>query len=448
MYAKVNSLLQHPIFRRVFKNTAMLTGGKGMSAVLGLIYLALAAQILDVYAFGVLILIHTYVVVMKEITSFHSAQCVIRYGADYLENKNWLKLHSLLKFTTSLDVASSLIGALIAFLLLNTLAPVFDLPGEIIPLAKLYCLLIVFNFHSSSTGLLRLLDRFDILAKLLVVVPLVRLLGVSIAWLLDAGLVFFLFVWFLANVLRSLATIFIAIRLFIRSKMLAGWNWSFVHISKDHSGIWRFAITTNIHTSLKLINTQISTLVVGAILGPAAVGLFKIALEMSKVLSKPAQLFTETLYPELAKLVSKGDLKQLWKIIVRAGFAGMGVSALVIFILLLFGKQLITLIFGIEFVPAYAVLMLLMLAGTVSISTFAFDPAMYAVGRPGIPMRAEVISSLVQLAASILLLMHIGLTGAGYAAIIGTTTLATILISAAYHLLKKHPTQTLKQAQQ
>ena len=74
------------LYRRVFKNSAMLTAGKLYTALAGLVYLALATRALGAHNFGVLILIHAYAVAIRDFITLKTAECVVRYGALCLEN--------------------------------------------------------------------------------------------------------------------------------------------------------------------------------------------------------------------------------------------------------------------------------------------------------------------------------------------------------------------------
>ena len=83
---------------------------------MGLGYLAIATHTLGVHQFGILILIHIYVVVIREFTSFSTSHSVIRYGAACLKDNNRDHFQSLIKFTLLLDMGSAIIGTLIAVL--------------------------------------------------------------------------------------------------------------------------------------------------------------------------------------------------------------------------------------------------------------------------------------------------------------------------------------------
>jgi len=71
--------------RRVLLNSARLLGGKSVSAVFGLGYVALAARGLGLEGYGTLILIHTFTAVVSRIFSFKSWQTLLRYGTPLLQ---------------------------------------------------------------------------------------------------------------------------------------------------------------------------------------------------------------------------------------------------------------------------------------------------------------------------------------------------------------------------
>ena len=48
------------LFRRIFSNAGLLLSRRAVAAVMGLAYLALAAQALGPAAFGALVLVHAY----------------------------------------------------------------------------------------------------------------------------------------------------------------------------------------------------------------------------------------------------------------------------------------------------------------------------------------------------------------------------------------------------
>ena len=79
----------------------------------------------------------------------------------------------------------------------------------------------------------------------------------------------------------------------------------------------------------------------------------------------------------------------------------------------------LSLVFGEGFVPAYTTLVLLVAAATITIAGFSFDPAIYAMGRPGIPLRVNAfVILLIYLPLLVVLTQTYGPAGAGFAMVI------------------------------
>ena len=57
--------------------------------------------------------------------------------------------------------------------------------------------------------------------------------------------------------------------------------------------------------------------------------------------------------------------------------------------MIFFGRDFLNIFFGLEFQQAYSVLLLLVLSACITIVGFCFDPALYAMGLPGLALRVN-----------------------------------------------------------
>ena len=416
------------LYRRVFKNSAMLTAGKLYTALAGLVYLALATRALGAHNFGVLILIHAYAVAIRDFITLKTSQCVVRYGALCLERNAREDFQKLVKFTMLLDLGFCLAGALAGMLAVPLVGPWFGVTPELVPAATIYCLMILFNFKTTSLGLLRLFDRFDLIALMLMLVPTIRLAGACIAFLYYQHVSAFLFFWFSAGALQCFATVWFGWREFSRRGFGKDMNLSMKHLIRPHEGIISFIWASHINRTLLTSSVHIATLIVGAMSGPATAGLFKIAQESAAVLIKPAQLFTETVYPEMTKIAVTKQFNRLWNVIRHSALVGGAIAGFILLLVFLFGQSLLGLFFGAEFVSAYDVLVLLMIGAAITMTSFALEPALFSIGRPDISMHIRVFTTILNIAVLVLLLPKIGLAGAGIAAIAGSLATALLLL--------------------
>jgi O-antigen/teichoic acid export membrane protein len=425
------------LFRRVVKNSGMVLSGKGVATLSGLAYFALAARGLGAADFGIIVLTHSVMILITQIMSFKSSEVLIKYGAGYIHDKEFEKFQRLVKLTLSLDLASGFVGALVGIATIQLLGSRLGLPDDSVSLASAYCVLIVLNIGATPSGILRLFNRFDLVAYQMLVDPITRLIGTAAAFYFDSPWQTYLLVWFLARFANSTTLIAIAWLELRRQDLLRIFDRDFRNLAAPHPGIWSFSWSSNLHGTVNLVGTQMATLVVAAVLGPAGAALFRVAQEIASVIGSASQFINNALYPEMVKLAAISAGKDIGRIIRRAGRAGLLVGIGFTAIVLIGGKAALFQLFGPEFVGAFGVLVLMSLASTIELVTFPYEPALYVAGRPQIAFYLKFLTSSVQIVALIVLLNLVGLSGAGYAAIMASSLAAILLLIVTKRVLRR-----------
>ena len=423
--------------RRIFRNAAALLGGKAVAGALSLGVLAVTARGLGPELFGALILIHSYVKLVGGLTKFQSWQAVIHYGAVSLEKKAPEDLQGLIKFTTALDLASAAIGMAIAIGLAGLAGARLGWSEDTVSLVMAYSLLIAVTVKATPIGVLRLFDRFKLIALQTPLSPTVALIGVSLAYAVDGGLLAYLAAWFAAGMAESAVLVALGWRELGRQGLLSGLDLSLRGLTKPHAGLWRFVWAANIYTSLSAASSHLITLLLGWLLGPMAAGLFRIANQFASVLVVPAAILRRTIYPEFAKLTAKNDPRLVRRLMLRAGLISGSVAVAVVLVLALIGEPLIRLIVGEAYVAAADLLVLLAAASAVMLYGFAIEPVFFALGRPGIMLRLSVIAAALNLVLIFFLVAEYGLIGAGLAALASTLVVVGLSTFIALAKLKK-----------
>ena len=421
-------------FRRLLKHFAMLGGGKTAAGLTGLVYLAIAAKALGAQQLGVLVLIHAYALAFAELVSFKSWQAVIRYGADDISRNRPGAFQRLLRVCFAADAAGAILSTALAAGLAFVLAPIAGLPPDTAPLLALYSLVNLFTLKAAATGVLRLYDRFDLLAMQAQVTPLIRLAGAIIAAALGWGLTGFVIVWFIGAAVAGLSLPLLGARELARQ---GRWRGIATGVrDARHDGLWRFMIFANGASTVKLSGTHIPPLLVGGVLGPAAAGLYKVAFEVANALIKGAQLAEQVIYPELARLISAGRLGRAARLLPRASLTGFAAGTLFTIILWFFGEPVLARVFSEEFGEARMLLIWLAASGALAAAASPFEPTLYAFGKPQMVLGAQAVSAATRILAMLLLLNLIGLTGAGLAAFIARGVTLGVMVAACIALFR------------
>ena len=95
------------LFRRIGRNFGKLLRGRGVAAVLELLTVALLARSLTPAYFGHVVLIQTYVQMVKGLFNFRLFETVVRFGIPLFEANKHSSLKKLLRLTLVIDIATS-----------------------------------------------------------------------------------------------------------------------------------------------------------------------------------------------------------------------------------------------------------------------------------------------------------------------------------------------------
>jgi O-antigen/teichoic acid export membrane protein len=477
---------------QIIKNATWLLGGRVMTGLTSLVYLSIVTRHLGVTGYGTLVIIQTYIQIIIDLTTFQSSQAVIRYGANCLERNNQAALQQLLKFTTLLDLIGVLVGLAIALIIAPYIGFYTGWNQAIITQVQWCSLIILFTSTATPKGLLQLYNRFDLLAFQITVPTMISMLGAMVAAMLNAPLWGYLLVWFIAQTSGGLLLFFVGWREARKQGLLKTVDSSFIrkgrgqeaggsydvscplptterskgmknrtyrrfgsfqlggvtipfhlvpsalcplpsaflnNLSKNHPGLLKFCIVSNFDSSLPTVMRQASPLVVGIFATPAAAGLFQVSYELSTPLKDLAQILTQSIYPELARLESQEKWGLFAALLLKSTAIAISMGVIILIISIGLGEIVLKYAFGEAFISAYGILVLLVSAEIFTMGNCALEPAFYAIGKPSFPLRVNAIAILaVYLPLLLVLTKSFGIVGAGIATL-SSTALILILNS-------------------
>ena len=411
-------------FRSLLRNSSYLAISRGVAAVCSLATVAFAGRGLGVILFGTMILITSYAKAASGISKFQSWQLVVRYGGQGLAAGDPEMFKTSTGFAFALDVLSGVLGMIVAVAILPLLAAWVGIKQEYLWLAVLYCTLLPTMGAATPSGVLRTLDRFDLLSWAGTVTPIARALLAGTAFAAGAPFPVYVGIWYATDLAGDLYTWFLAVRELRRRGLLEGIRPTLKPTTLP--GAWKFAIHINLAISVSTVWGPIARLVVGGLLGPAGAGLFRVASSLADSAQKPADLLGKAFYPEVVRM----DLssKKPWKLMVRGSVLAGGVALLAILVLLVGGKTLISLLMGKDFVGAYLPLVVLTVVPFLGIFSFPLVPMLYALGRSDGPLKAKLLGSAVFFVSIAPLSWKWGVIGAAIAIVLGTVTNVAILM--------------------
>ena len=404
---------------RVLRNFGVVIRGRGIAGIFSVCATGLMANALSATEFGLVILVHTYVLVIRGALNFRTFEAVVKFGIPLSDSGNSDGLRSLLRSTMLIDLSAAVLATLVAIAGAPLAGHFLQWDSEMVGWAMVYSLVILSTANGTPNGILRIYDRFDALGVQFTIAPALRLLMVGIAWALDASKPFFIVAWGSAFAIGHLY-MFVRglreLRVHNSARLWQGFRWR--ELRENGSEFWGFVRVVYWQTNIDLLPKHVAVLLAGALLGPASAGLFRLAREFSTVLTQPAVTLREVLFPDLTRSFYAGDggVRSLTlKTTLIAGAVG-----LLFFVLSMFFGGAILGIIGAEYVPASTLLSLLLLAAAFDLASASLRAAAYAMGKAGTILKIHVLSIATYLSMFFVLTPLMGLSGPGCATVLAS----------------------------
>jgi len=402
-------------FARALRNVGWLLTGKGVGAVLSLVYLALATRSLGVVRFGEFALILGIGQAAAALVGFQTWQVVVRFGMAPLRRGDGPALTRLVRFCFALDAVAALAGCGLAVGALVLLRDHFGWSAALTREAALFCVVLLVSIRSTAVGVLRLHDRFAAGAVADAVTPIARFAGAILAVWAHATVAGFLVAWAVAEVLTAVAYWWAAVRTMPELVRRAG---GLRGVTAEHDGLWRFAWQSNGNATLNASSRQFAVVLVGIVTGPVAAGGYRLAHQLSQALVRVSEMFSRGVFPEITRAhagEAGQDLARLTRQSVRLAVAAGLVTCIAVPLLGRVGLQLIA---GRQYLGAYPLVVLLGLAAGLDIMAVGFEPVLLGTGHAGQVLRIRIVAAVILFAAMAPLVAWGGTVGAGIATLI------------------------------
>lgn len=400
-------------FRAIVRNASYLGSSNLVSALLGLLALGCAGRGMSPALFGTLVVVQAYAKSVSDFAKFQTWQFVVQFGTPALARQDLARFRDVTGFSFGLDLASGALAVVGGMVLLPFLSHAVGIDTEDFWWALGYCTLIPTMTAATPTGILRSIDRFDLIAVQGAITPFVRAIGSVIAYFAGLGFPGFLATWYVSSLAGDIVLWIFAVRELRRQNIDNALRPGLFGPARRIKGAWDFVWTTNFAHSIWSARNAGSNVIVGIILGPTAAGLFKVALTFFDAAGTPASLMQKSFYPEIMRLDPAST--RPWKLGLRSAALAGGLGILVALLVIVVGKPLIASVFGQKYLEAYSLLQVMSAALVVSMAAFPLESLLYIASRQRAALVAQALAALLYAGLLVGLSHYIGIMGAAIA---------------------------------
>jgi O-antigen/teichoic acid export membrane protein len=181
----------------------------------------------------------------------------------------------------------------------------------------------------------------------------------------------------------------------------------------------RFARPLYAGNLLNFLFNRLDTVLVGALLGPAAAGVFEIGAKKLPYLAVGVLNASMVPFlPSVSARIAKGDASGAGRLLLQTYnmFAALGYAGLLLMVLL--DALLVRLFFSEAYLDGLAAMGWLMLSAMLGLQSGIFGHTLLALGKPMYIAVAGVVSALLSLSLNLILIPRFGILGAACASVV------------------------------
>lgn len=412
------------MLRRIARNASWSLSAEVIGAGLGIVSLGIAAHALGPAGLGVLALVQAWTRIVDRLCRLEPWQAVIKHGIAALDAGEADRLRRLVKFSLLVDLAGSTLSGTVTLLLAAFAAGLLSLPEGGGAYLAVLAIGLFASFRPTGLAILRIHDRFDLLAKLDVSVATGRLLLSLVALAAGGGIWAFVLIALAESLGNGIGPLVLGWRQLARRGHGRALRLPLRGLLRENPGLLRLLWNSNFNVILRQTAQRLDIVILSQLVGPVQIGWFHVARRVSDVSLKFSRPLIQAIFPELSRLWAADQRDRFLHVIRLASgiIAGICIVALIPAALMM--PQLLALALGAEFRGASQIVTVQMFAVLIYMSASVLNAGLLSMGRDRELVRVTTLGSAAFLAAIAPLVLVFGTVGASVAHVLFNGILA------------------------
>jgi O-antigen/teichoic acid export membrane protein len=391
--------------KRVARNTSLLTIGQIINYGEGAIYALLVARYLGAAGLGILNLGLALTAVLGILATF---------GLNTLATREVAKDRGLAgKYVANLIPMEVLLGLAAIGLIVALVNGVGYSQQTIYVIYILSVGMIVSALSSLLLAIFQAFEQLEFQAAVLVITSMVPLCGVVIAIELHLNIIAFALLSLLTGGSGSVVALAYVYAICVRRFFVP-------HLEADFT-FWKHALSEAWPMAASAVSViiffRIDVVMISVIQGTTAVGFYSVAYTLSEASLVIPSMFVASIFPVLSKL--HRDSKQSFRDTCALAIKYLMYLALpMAFVVTLWAKPIVSLLFGASFDPSVGALQILIWSAALMYPGYFLGTALVAANLQKLSMKLNFLQAAINIGLNVLLIPQYGYFGASFATVL------------------------------
>lgn len=387
-------------FKKDFiKGSAATTVGTIIAMVFQFLSIVIITRYITKEEFGIYVLIIVISTFLDTVSGLALEQSLVKFisSADDQERKS--------TFIPILIIRMILLGIAVFLVVLFhiPLMALFDFNAT----GFLNIIIILFILSSLRGLFFNLLQGLNLFKKYVLVQIITSLVRIVLLLVIKLINEFTLENVLLTEILAVTFTVILQLIL-IPHKEVFNWNMNRKNIEK----IIRFSVPLYLSGITYFIQTQMNIFIISAYLTPVSIANYDVAGKIPQASAKGFQSFIIVFYPNLSRLLSKGERDAALNLISKSLFTFSIAINLLLMVSFLFSKEIIQLLFSAKYLDASLAFSFLMFAFYLTAMSHIMGYSLVSAGLPTTTLKVNIIAATINLIGAFLMVPIWGFMGA------------------------------------
>ena len=401
--------------RKVVRHGIPVALGRVFVSIAGLVTMAMLTRHLGVVLFGVLAVIRTLATAVSDYANFNTWQAVIKYGAEAIAQDRKDDVKRVIKLSFVLDAITAAIATVVVAVLAFALRTTFGWDSTEAALCVLYAAVVLTRIAGMPDGVFRICDAYRAQAITASVSAVVLTAAVAVAVLTDASFAGCVLALVIGEVFGNLLPVFVASSVAKQHGHGGWWRVPLAGSATAFPGIRRFLIATNGQVTLKKTQNDVDTFVIGAMLGKAPSGLFRVVKQLGTIPGRVFMPFEQVLFTELARAAAEHKYATFRRLLLRLSLLAGAGSLIIWAIAAVAAEPAIRIVAGEDYIDAAPAFRWYLLGMVLNVMNTPVQRAIVALGRPGTLFWFDLATTVLLIAGTVLGAREAGLVGVSIA---------------------------------
>ncbi len=372
--------------------------------ILGVITSLVMAYYIGASGLGLWVMLFS-ITSLSEVTNLGIPSATTKYVAEFKDDNT--RLYQVVSASFILSIILGTLTAVALFILADRITEIFNMP-LLTPLLKFFILSIPFNYIVGSViATLNGLRNMKLVSLLNVTSQSLNFVFVIIPIILGYGLNGAIIGFIISTIIYTLVAMFFFRRIVAELTLIK---------FKETSKILLFFGTQTVLSSIVgIILYRIDILMIAYFLTPTDVGIYSVAIAIARMIWIIPQSINAVSFPTFSHYWGTSEHNMAIKLFDKALKYSLFMLAVIGFLLAIFGKDAILLLYGNMFLPAVLPLQILLIGAVVRGTIISIGSIWLSVGRPDMGYKLPLITVGPNILMNYILIPTYGIVGAAIA---------------------------------